>query len=370
MDQGDRMNHKMNAVEKIDTKNDINSILSQCPVPISKYPMVTLAHGGGGKLMNDLIESMMVQTFSNDLLEQKHDSTVFFSPGEKLAMSTDSFTVKPLFFPGGNIGSLSVHGTVNDVSMSGAKPLYLSLGLIIEEGLSMEDLWRIIYSIQSAAKKSKVKIITGDTKVVEKGKGDGIYINTTGIGVVTTKRSINPSQVKIGDVILINGDLGRHGMAIMAKRENLEFETQIESDSASLVDVVNELIQSNLEIHMMRDLTRGGLASALNETTSVANISIEIEEKKIPVHENVKGALEILGMDPLYVANEGKFMVILPEKDAPKALQIMQSYEHSKEAVMIGRIVKRKEHGVYVASPIGPKRILDMIAGEQLPRIC
>lgn len=359
-----------NDLKLINQERDNRSILSQCPVPISKYPMVTLAHGGGGRLMNDLIDSMMVKTFSNELLDQKHDSTVFLSPGEKIAMSTDSFTVKPLFFPGGNIGSLAIHGTVNDIAMSGAKPLYLSLGLIIEEGLSMEHLWEIVYSMKMAADHANVKIITGDTKVVEKGKGDGIYINTTGIGVIETRDRINPSSVKEGDVVLINGDLGRHGMAIMAKRENLEFESEIESDSASLVDVVDALIKSGIEIHMLRDLTRGGLASALNETTDISEISIEIDEKKIPVHENVKGALEILGMDSVYVANEGKFMVILPEKESEKALEIMCSFEHSKESTMIGKVVPRNDHGVYVVSSIGTKRILDMIAGEQLPRIC
>ncbi len=343
---------------------------AMCPVPIDKYPMVTLAHGGGGRMMNDLIESMMVATFANDLLNQKHDATIFPSPGEKLAMSTDTFTVNPLFFPGGNIGSLAVHGTVNDVAMAGARPLYLTLGLVIEEGLAMEQLWQIVYSVKEAASSSGVKIITGDTKVVEKGKGDGIFINTTGIGVIVTPHIINPASVRKGDVIIINGDLGRHGMAIMAKRENLEFESQIESDSASLIAMTMGLLEDGMEIHMLRDLTRGGLASALNETTGIADVSLEIDEKKIPVQENVRGALEILGMDASYVANEGKMMVILPEKNAARALEIMRSYPEGKDSVIIGRAMERGSHGVYMVSSIGSRRILDMIAGEQLPRIC
>jgi len=298
-----------------------------CPLPIENYPNVMLAHGGGGKLMKDLIEKMFVPTFSNEILAQQHDSSVVEILGAKIAFTTDSFVVNPLFFPGGDIGSLAVNGTVNDLAMSGAKPLFLSAGLILEEGFPMEKLWEIVNSMQAAAKKANVQFITGDTKVVDKGKGDGVFINTSGIGIVGTELEIAPKSVQAGDVILVNGDLGRHGIAIMAQREGLEFETEIESDCAPLADLVLKMIDAGIEIHCLRDLTRGGLASALNEIASSANLQIEIDEKAIPVREDVHGACEILGFDPLYVANEGRFAAFVTQKDTEKALQIMNSNE-------------------------------------------
>jgi hydrogenase expression/formation protein HypE len=280
-----------------------------------------------------------------------------------------------LFFPGGDIGSLAIHGTINDLSMSGAKPQYISAGFIIEEGLPMETLWKIVQSMQEAAKIAGVEIVTGDTKVVDKGKGDGIFINTAGIGIIEHGFTINPSSVKQGDVIILNGDIGRHGIAIMAQREGLEFETTIESDSAPLNSIVQNLLSAGIEIHCMRDLTRGGLASALVEIAEASNLNMNIIESEIPVREDVKGACEMLGLDPLYVANEGRFIVILPEKDADKAISAMKKSEYGREVKIIGKVTsENKGKNLYglvtMKSRIGATRIVDMLSGEQLPRIC
>ena len=341
-----------------------------CPIPISQYPQVTLAHGGGGTLMHNLIEKMFMSAFKNPSLEARHDSAVLNLTGKKLAFTTDSYVISPLFFPGGDIGSLAIHGTVNDLSMSGAKPLYISTGFIIEEGLPMETLWKIVQSMSRAANAAGVEIVTGDTKVVDKGKGDGIFINTTGIGTIEHKLNINPSSIKPGDIIIVNGDIGRHGIAIMAQREGLEFETTIESDSAPLNGIVQNLIKAGLEIHCMRDLTRGGLASALVEIAEASNHNINIIESDIPVREDVEGACEMLGFDPLYVANEGRFIVLLPEKDVKIALSIMKKSKHGKESKIIGKVTDETKGLVTMKSKIGAARIVDMLSGEQLPRIC
>jgi hydrogenase expression/formation protein HypE len=341
-----------------------------CPIPISQYPNVLLAHGGGGTLMHGLIEKMFVPEFKNPALEARHDSAILNLDGKRLAFTTDSYVVSPLFFPGGDIGSLAVYGTVNDLSMSGARPLYISTGLIIEEGLPMETLWKIIQSMKEAASKVKVEIVTGDTKVVDKGKGDGIFINTAGIGLVEHNLIINPSSVTPGDIIILNGDIGRHGIAIMAQREGLEFETTIESDSAPLNHIVSELIKSGIQIHCMRDLTRGGLASALVEIAEASKHNINIVEADIPVREDVAGACEILGFDPMYVANEGRFISFVPEKYVEKALDIMNSYHSGKGAKIIGKVTSGTKGFVTMKSKIGATRIVDMLSGEQLPRIC
>ncbi|MBM3890807.1 MAG: hydrogenase expression/formation protein HypE, partial [Verrucomicrobia bacterium] len=254
-----------------------------CPIPISNYPNVMLAHGGGGRLMHQLIEKMLVPAFGNALLDARHDGAVLQIGDARLAFTTDSYVVRPLFFPGGDIGQLAVHGTVNDLAMCGARPLYLSAGFIIEEGLPMETLWRIVQSMRQAADAAGVQLVTGDTKVVDKGKGDGIFINTAGIGVVEHDCVIAPKSVQAGDCLLVNGDLGRHGIAIMAVREGLQFETTIESDSAALAGIVQELLRAGIEVHCLRDLTRGGLASALNEIAETANVGIAIDESAIPV---------------------------------------------------------------------------------------
>jgi hydrogenase expression/formation protein HypE len=341
-----------------------------CPVPIGQYPTVLLAHGGGGKLMNQLIEKMFAATFDNSFLRQHHDSTVLYLRGEKIAFTTDSFVVRPLFFPGGDIGELAVNGTVNDLAMSGAKPLYLSVGFILEEGLPMETLWRIVQSMQRAARKADVHIVTGDTKVVDRGKGDGIFINTSGIGTVDQGEMIVPSRIRAGDALILNGDIGRHGIAIMAVREGLEFESKIESDTAPLADLVLTLLSEGIQIHCMRDLTRGGLASALNEIATVAKMSIAIDESTIPVREDVKAACEILGLDPLHVANEGRFVAFVPFHQAEQALEIMKSHPQGEGASCIGRVTNEPGPLVTMKSLIGARRIVDMLSGEQLPRIC
>lgn len=347
------------------------AILNQvCPIPISQYPHVLMAHGGGGKLMHQLLENVFGKAFSNPILDTRHDSAQFVVPAGRLAMTTDSYVVRPIFFPGGDIGSLAVHGTVNDLAMSGALPLYLSCAFIIEEGLPMETLWRVVCSMRDAAQKCGVQIITGDTKVVDKGKGDNLFINTTGIGLIQHALPIGPQIVEPGDVIILSGDVGRHGMAIMAEREGLQFETTIESDSAPLHEPVLQLFNEGVEIHCLRDLTRGGLASALNEIAEAADVRINVEEKLIPVTEAVHAACEMLGLDPYHVANEGRFIAFVASADAEKALGILRRNPVSAGAVVIGRATEFSQPLVVLQSQIGAPRILDMPNGEQLPRIC
>jgi hydrogenase expression/formation protein HypE len=341
-----------------------------CPIPISQYPQVLLAHGGGGKLMHQLIGKMFLTAFGNPPLETRHDSAVVEWTGKKLAFTTDSYVVRPLFFPGGDIGSMAVHGTVNDLAMSGARPLYLSAAFIIEEGLPMDALWRIVCSMRDAAQRCGAQIITGDTKVVDKGKGDGLFINTAGIGVIEHPPIIAPGSVRPGDAVLVSGDLGRHGMAIMAVREGLQFESAIESDSAPVHEIVLELLNAGIEIHCLRDLTRGGLASALNEIAEGAGGRIEIVEKSVPVREDVHAACEMLGLDPLHVACEGRFIAIVAGKDAERALQIMSRHAIGAGSAIIGKVVESSAPLVTLKSAIGANRILDMPSGEQLPRIC
>jgi hydrogenase expression/formation protein HypE len=341
-----------------------------CPLPISQYPHVLMAHGGGGTLMHRLLEDVFGKAFGNPILDTRHDSAQFTVPPGQLAMTTDSYVVRPIFFPGGDIGSMAIHGTVNDLAMSGARPLYLSCGFIIEEGLPMETLWRVVCSMRDAAQKCGVQIVTGDTKVVDKGKGDGLFINTTGIGVIEHGQKISPQGVLPGDAVLVSGDLGRHGMAIMAVREGLQFESAIESDSAPVVAPVLELVKAGIEIRCLRDLTRGGLASALNEIAEAAGVKIAIEENSIPVREDVHAACEMLGLDPLHVANEGRFIAFVAAKDSGRAVQILRRHEVSSNAAFIGQVVEKSTPLVTLKSAIGASRILDMPSGEQLPRIC
>jgi len=343
---------------------------ASCPTPISQYPHVLMAHGGGGRLMHQLLENVFGKAFSNPILDTQHDSAQFTVPPGKLAMTTDSYVVRPLFFPGGDIGSMAVHGTVNDLAMSGARPLYLSCAFIIEEGLPMETLWRVVCSMRDAAQSCGVQIVTGDTKVVDKGKGDGLFINTTGIGVIEHALTIAPQSVQPGDAVMVSGDLGRHGMAIMAVREGLQFETTIESDSAPVRDPVRALIKAGVEVHCLRDLTRGGLASALNEIAEAAGVKIGIEQKAVPVREEVHAACELLGLDPLHVANEGRFVAFIAAKDGERALEILRRHEVSADAAIIGRVGEQSAALVTIKSAIGASRILDMPSGEQLPRIC
>lgn len=338
---------------------------STCPIPISDYPNVLLAHGSGGKLMHNLIEKMILPTFQNSFLETRHDAANFQVGNSKLAFTTDSYVVNPLFFPGGNIGTLAINGTVNDLAMCGAKPLFLSTGFILEEGLPMNTLWQIVQSMQITAQESHIQIVTGDTKVVDKGKGDGIFISTTGLGVIEHNLTISPASIQVGDAILLNGDIGRHGMAIMAVREGLSFESKIESDCAPLARDVLALIDAGIEVHCLRDLTRGGLASGLVEIATSAGVHIHIDETSIPIIEPVRGACEILGLDPLYVANEGRFIAFVPASQAEQAIAVM-----GENAQLIGTVKDNASTFVTMRSTIGANRIVDMLSGSQLPRIC
>jgi len=320
--------------------------------------------------MHQLIQKMFASTFDNPLLNQAHDGAVFQLQNARLAFTTDSYVVNPLFFPGGDIGSLAIHGTVNDLAMCGARPLYLSVGFILEEGLSMETLWQIVQSMKSAADRSGVQIVTGDTKVVDRGKGDGIFINTAGVGIIQHNLDISPQQIQPGDVILLNGDIGRHGIAIMATREGLAFELPVESDSAPVAELVQQLIDADIEIHCLRDLTRGGLATGLIELAETSGCKIEVDEVAIPVQSEVNSACEILGLDPLYIANEGRFVAFVSQKSAEKALKIMKEHPVGEGTRIVGRVVDESRPLVILKSRIGTSRILDMISGEQLPRIC
>ncbi|MGP0127978.1 MAG: hydrogenase expression/formation protein HypE [cyanobacterium endosymbiont of Rhopalodia musculus] len=341
-----------------------------CPIPLDQYPQVLLAHGGGGKLMQQLLEKMIFPVFNMTQNTPPHDSAVFDLNANKIAFTTDSYVIHPLFFPGGDIGSLAINGTVNDLAMSGARPLYLSVGFILEEGLPMEILWKVVQSLQNSAQTAQVEIITGDTKVVDRGKGDGVFINTAGVGIIEHDQIIAAQSVQPGDAILLSGDLGRHGIAIMAVREGLEFETTIESDCAPLNSVVLAMLESKANIHCLRDLTRGGLASALNEIAMGAGVILNIQENAIPVREDVQGACEILGFDPLYVANEGRFVAFIPQDSVDTAMKIMRA--HQQDPCIIGQVTGRGPGMglVTLESKIGASRIVDMLSGEQLPRIC
>jgi hydrogenase expression/formation protein HypE len=353
------------ANEKTDIYNGMT-----CPLSISDYKKVLLAHGGGGNLSHQLIQKMFLSQFSNSYLDEEHDGAVIPVKEGRIAFSTDSYVVHPIFFPGGNIGELAVNGTVNDLSMCGAKPAFISAGFIIEEGLPMEELWQIVLSMKMAAEAAGVRIVTGDTKVVDKGKGDKIFINTSGIGFIEPGVDISPKNCSTGDVIILNGRIGDHGVAIMSAREGLSFETQIVSDTAPLNSLVEVMLNTSRNIHVLRDPTRGGLASALNEIAITSGKSIIIEENSIPIAEEVKGACEILGFDPLYIANEGKLVAFVAEADAEKVLSAMRSHQSGKESVIIGRVTSGNPGTVVMKTLIGTNRIVDMLSGEQLPRIC
>ena len=343
---------------------------SSCPLPLHDAPSIQMAHGGGGRLMRQLIEQVFAPAFANAQLSELHDGAVIQLNGSRMAFTTDSYVVHPYRFPGGDIGSLAVHGTVNDLAMCGARPLYLSAGFILEEGFPMEELRSLVHSMQQAAKASGVVVVTGDTKVVDKGKGDGVFINTAGVGLMQHPVSIGPSSILPGDQLLINGDLGRHGIAIMAVREGLQFETVIESDSAPLADLVQALLDAKIAVHCLRDLTRGGLASALVELSTSRRLTMAIDERSIPVREDVQGACEMLGLDPLYVANEGRFVAAVAPEDADRALKLLRDHPLGKGAALIGRVTDTPQGRVTLTSAIGSTRLLDMLSGEQLPRIC
>jgi hydrogenase expression/formation protein HypE len=349
---------------------EAKSFQLQCPAPLNDNERVQLAHGGGGRRMHELLEGLLLPSFKNDLLLERHDGAILNFSGVRLAFTTDSYVVKPLFFPGGDIGTLAINGTVNDLAMCGARPLYLSSAFILEEGFPMESLRRVVESMRITAADANVQLVTGDTKVVDKGKGDGIFVNTAGIGVVGHNLTIAPSSVRRDDVILLSGDIGRHGVAIMAMREGLSFESTIESDCAPLWEPVSALLEAGIEVHCLRDLTRGGLSSGLIEIAETAQLRISIDELAIPVREDVAGACEILGLDPLYLANEGRFVAIVPEQEVARALVILHRHTVGSGAVRIGKVLEKPAGLVTMKSRLGTERILDMLSGEQLPRIC
>jgi hydrogenase expression/formation protein HypE len=343
----------------------------QCPIPIQEYPTVMMAHGGGGRLTQMLIERMFLPAFANPALDALHDGALLEVGAGRLAFATDSFTISPLFFPGGDIGSLAVHGTLNDLAMCGAQPLALSAGFILEEGLPMDDLWRIVCSMQAAAQAAGVPVVTGDTKVVDRNKGDGVFITTTGIGRVGDGVHVAPNRAAPGDVVLISGAIAAHGIAILSVREGLTFETTLQSDSACLCGLVNDVLAAGGDgVHVLRDPTRGGVSSALNEIAAQAGVGMVLEEAHIPIGEEVRGACELLGLDPLYVANEGKCLVIAAESVADRVLAAMQAHPLGAKAAAIGRVVAEHPRRVVMRSRIGGTRIVDMLSGEQLPRIC
>lgn len=341
-----------------------------CPTPFPARDTVLLGHGSGGKLSAELVREIFLPAFRNPELAKLNDQAIVSIGGSSVAVTTDSFVVKPLFFPGGDIGSLSVHGTVNDLAAGGAQPLFLSAAFIIEEGLAMDVLRRVVNSLQHAADSAGVQVITGDTKVVEKGKGDGLFINTTGIGVVPEGIHLAADQARAGDLVLLSGPIGEHGIAILAQREGLEFETTIESDSAALHTMTAAMLQASTAIRCMRDPTRGGLSSTLNEIAAQSNVGIELEESAIAVREEVRGACEMLGLDPLYVANEGKLIAIVDPGAADVILEAMRDHPLGRQAQIIGTVSGKNAGLVTMRTMLGTTRIVDMLAGDQLPRIC
>ena len=341
-----------------------------CPLPATAGGVIERAHGGGGALTGRLIAELFRPCFGTSPDEPLHDGATLAVAGSRLAFTTDCFVVTPLEFPGGDIGALAVLGTVNDLAMCGAKPLSLSAGFILEEGLDIARLRRITASMGEAAAAAGVRVVTGDTKVVERGKGDGIYITTAGVGLIPPGVTIGPHCVRPGDAILLSGDLGRHGIAIMAAREGLGFETEIVSDLASLAPAVAGMIAAGVTLHCLRDLTRGGLATALVEIATGAGVELRLDAAAVPVGEAVRGACEILGLDPWYVANEGRLVAFVPQPEAALALAILRSHPGGAEAAVIGRVAAGSGRGRVLAETIGGARVLDLLSGEQLPRIC
>lgn len=341
-----------------------------CPLPLRDYPTIVMGHGGGGKLSAELVEHLFLPAFHNPALATLGDSAQFAVDQGRMAFSTDSYVVRPLFFPGGDIGSLAVHGTVNDIAMSGARPLYLSAGFILEEGLPLATLGRIVTSMGAAARRAGVALVTGDTKVVDKGHGDGVYINTSGVGVIPEGIVLGPHLAEPGDVVMVSGEIGLHGIAIMSVREGLEFGTRIESDSAPLHDLVAGMLAASPSVHTLRDLTRGGLAAALNEIAAASAVGIAYDENALPVPPEVAAACDILGMDPVHIANEGKLVAMVPESHADTVFAALRSHPCGARAALIGRVTADHPGVVVARTGLGGSRIVDMQVGEQLPRIC
>lgn len=348
----------------------MNSIGFNCPVDLTSPDRIQIGHGGGGRLSYNLVRDLFVPLFSNPILAELHDGALLGRSELPLAITTDTHVVRPLFFPGGDIGALAVYGSVNDLAMCGARPRWLSVGFVLEEGLELSLLRRVVESMASAATRCGVQIVTGDTKVVERGHCDGMYINTTAVGEVLVPGPVGPSQIRAGDAVLVSGDIGRHGIAIISVREGLEFSGPIESDSAPVWEAVEALIEAGIQIHCLRDITRGGLATVLYELAQGARKRIVFEEDKIPVNPLVLGACEILGLDPLYVPSEGRFVAVVPGSEAHVALKVLQSIEISRGAAIIGHVEEADEGEVIMVTKVGARRVLDLLSGEQLPRIC
>jgi hydrogenase expression/formation protein HypE len=343
---------------------------SACPLPIGHHEQIVLGHGSGGKLSAQLLESVFLPAFSNPLLSKLDDQALLEVNGSRLAFTTDAFVVTPLFFPGGDIGRLAINGTVNDLAMSGARPLYLAAAFILEEGLATADLRRIVDSMSGAARNAGIQLVAGDTKVVNRGKGDKIFISTTGIGIIEKPVNISADRARPGDKIILSGYIGDHGMAILSQRENLEFEGVIESDCAALHQLVSDMLEVSLDLHCLRDPTRGGVATVLNEIAARSQVGMLVDETSIPVRDTVRGACEILGLDPLYVANEGKLVAIVPADAADAVVARMRENPLGKDARVIGEVTAEHSGMVLMETEIGGTRILDTLFGEQLPRIC
>lgn len=355
------------------------SAFGACPLPLSRYEHILLGHGSGGQLTADLIQRLFVPGFGNDVLAALEDQATLNLDGQqpadadrlpRLAFTTDSFVVRPLFFPGGDIGRLAVHGTVNDLAVGGARPLFLSAAFILEEGLPLTDLQRIVASMRQACAEAGVSLVAGDTKVVDRGKGDGVYVTTSGIGVVPQGLSLSIHNARPGDRILVSGTIGDHGIAIMSVREGLEFETVLESDTAPLTELAQAVLRASPRTRCMRDATRGGLSSVLNELADASGVGVRLDEEAVPFRPEVRGACEMLGLDPLYVANEGKLIAVVPAEDAERVLAAMRAHPLGKNAALIGEVVADNPGLVILRSVVGGERVLTMLAGEQLPRIC
>jgi len=341
-----------------------------CPLRLRDHPNIVLGHGGGGKLSSELIEHLFLPTFDSDELSELADAAVLAPAEGRLAVSTDSFVVHPLRFPGGDIGELAVNGTVNDLAMRGAVPAHLTAGFILEEGLALEELAGIATSMAAAAKRAGVVIVSADTKVVERGHGDGVYINTTGIGYVPTGVDIHPRRAQPGDAVVLSGTIGDHGMAIMSVRESLGFEADIASDTAPLNGLVADLLAAEIDVHVLRDPTRGGVAAAVNEIAGTAGVGIALDEQAIPIRPVVNAACELLGMDPLHVANEGKLVAIVPPDAAETTVEILRRSTAGRDAAVVGEVVSSHAGMVIARTPFGTSRVVDTMVGEQLPRIC
>lgn len=356
--------------EKLRMTQSLNIEGWSCPVPLRNHPNIIMGHGGGGKLSAELVEHLFLPVFRNDVLARQGDSAVLKIAGQRLAFSTDSYVVQPLFFPGGCIGDLAINGTVNDLAMSGAEPLYLSAGFILEEGVALETVAAIARAMGQAVKRAAVTLVAGDTKVVDKGHGDGLYINTSGIGVIPTGVEIGPHRARPGDLVLVSGEIGLHGIAILSVREGLAFGSAIESDSASLHGLVAAMLSLSKDIHVLRDPTRGGVASALNEIALASRVGISINERALPIPPPVHAACEFLGLDPLYVANEGKLLAVVPAHLAERLLPGMQQHPLGAKATIIGEVTDQHPGMVVARTGLGGTRVVDMQIGEQLPRIC